>query len=72
MLATLFLVVGWAGKVVIAAVVFIVDPTWFHGSAQVHWPDPTLRNFGAVVLLAALAARPHARAHADKSRRRVN
>jgi hypothetical protein len=57
---------------VIAAVVFLVDPSWFHGSAQVHWPDPTLRNFVAVVLLAALAARPHARAHADRGRRRVN
>ena len=62
-LATLFLVVGWAGKVVITAIVFLVDPSWFHGSAQVHWPATTFRNFVAVALLAVLASRPHAHAH---------
>jgi hypothetical protein len=62
-LATLFLVVGFMGKVVIAGIVFLVDPSWFHGSAQVHWPEPTFRNFVAVALLAALASRPHAHAH---------
>src|SRR5437763_15554328 len=62
-LATLFLVVGWFGKVVITAIVFLVDPSWFHGAAQVHWPPPTFRNFVAVVLLALLASRPHAHAH---------
>lgn len=67
-LATLFLAIGWFGKVVIAGVVFLVDPDWFQGAAQVHWPEPTFRNFLAVALLAALAARPHARA--QKSRRR--
>jgi hypothetical protein len=67
-LATLFLVVGWFPKVVIAALVFVIDPTWFHGSAQVRWPDPTLRNFVSVALLAALASRPHA--HAQKHRDR--
>jgi len=61
-LATLFLVVGWFPKVVIAAVVFLVDPSWFHGGARVHWPEPTFRNFVAVVLLALLASRPHAQA----------
>lgn len=69
-LATLFLVVGWFPKVVIAAVVFLVDPGWFHGSAQVHWPEPTFRNFVAVVLLALLASRPHAHAHAGNRRGR--
>lgn len=62
-LATLFLVVSWFGKVVIAAVVFLVDPSWFDGAAEVHWPEPTFRNFVAVVLLALLASRPHAHAH---------
>ena len=61
-LATLFLVAGWGAKVVIAGIVFLVDPSWFQGSAQVRWPDPTFRNFVAVALLALLAARPHARA----------
>jgi hypothetical protein len=62
-LATMFLVVGWFGKVAIAGIVFLIDPSWFHGSAQVHWPEPTFRNFVAVVLLALLASRPHSHAH---------
>ncbi len=62
-LAALFLVVGWFGKVVIAAIVFLVDPSWFHGAAEVRWPEPTFRNFVAVALLALLASRPHAHAH---------
>jgi hypothetical protein len=61
-LATLFLVIGWFGKVVIAAIVFLVEPSWFHGAAEVHWPEPTFRNFVAVVLLVLLASRPHAHA----------
>jgi hypothetical protein len=65
-LATLFLVVGWFGKVVIAAVVFLVDPSWFNGAAEVRWPEPTIRNFVAVALLALLASRPHAHAHQRK------
>jgi hypothetical protein len=67
-LAALFLVVSWFGKVVIAGAVFLVDPTWFHGAAQVHWPAPTFRNFVAVALVALLASRPHAHAH-ERSRR---
>jgi hypothetical protein len=63
LLATLFLVVGWFGKVVIGAIVFLVDPAWFHGVAQVRWPEPTFRNFVAFALLALLASRPHAHAH---------
>ena len=62
-LATLFLVVGWAPKVAIAGIVFLVDPSWFHGGAHVHWPAPTFRNFVAVALLALLASRPHAHTH---------
>jgi hypothetical protein len=64
LLATLFLVAGWALKVLITAIVFIVDPGWFQsGSARVHWPEPTFRNFVAIALLAILAARPHAHTH---------
>jgi hypothetical protein len=68
-LATLFLVASWFGKVVIAGIVFLVDPSWFHGSARVHWPEPTFRNFVAVALLALLAARPHSHAHKRTARR---
>jgi hypothetical protein len=67
-LATLFLVVGWFPKVVITAIVFLVDPSWFHGSARVHWPEPTFRNFVAVALLALLASRPHAHTQGNKRR----
>jgi hypothetical protein len=62
-LATLFLVVAWFGKVLIAGVVFLVEPSWFEGAAEVRWPEPTFRNFVAVALLALLASRPHAHAH---------
>jgi hypothetical protein len=58
LLATVFLVVGWFPKVVITGIVFLVDPSWFNGAAQVHWPEPTFRNFVAIALLALLAARP--------------
>jgi len=68
-LATLFLIAGWPGKVVITAIVFLVDPSWFHGTAQVRWPEPTFRNFVAVALLALLASRPHAHAHKERRRR---
>jgi hypothetical protein len=71
-LATLFLVVGWFGKVLITAIVFLFDPSWFHQSALVHWPATTFRNFVAICLLALLASRPQTRAHkraAGKKRR---
>ena len=70
-LATLFLVVSWFGKVVITAIVFLVDPSWFDGAAaEVRWPEPTFRNFVAVALLALLASRPHAHAHERTRRKR--
>jgi hypothetical protein len=67
-LATMFLVASWFGKVVIAGIVFLIDPSWFHGAAEVRWPEPTFRNFTAVALLALLASRPHAHAH-ERTRR---
>jgi len=67
-LAALFLLVSWFGKVVIAGIVFLIDPSWFHGAAEVRWPEPTFRNFVAVALLALLASRPHAHAH-ERTRR---
>ena len=68
-LATLFLVTGWLGKSVITGIVFLVDPSWLDGAAEVHWPAPTFRNFVAVALLAVLASRPHAHAHGGGRRR---
>ena len=67
-LATLFLVLSWFGKVVITAIVFLVDPSWFQGAAEVRWPEPTFRNFVAVALLALLASRPHAHARTRRKK----
>jgi hypothetical protein len=36
-LATLFLVIGWFGKVVLTGVVFLVDPSWLQREAVVRW-----------------------------------
>ncbi len=52
----------------ITGIVFLADPSWFHGAAHVHWPEPTFRNFVAVALLALLASRPHAHAHKEARR----
>jgi hypothetical protein len=68
-LVTLFLVANWFAKVVFIGVVFLVDPSWFHGAASMHWPQPTFRNFVAAALLALLAARPHSQAHKHRARR---
>jgi hypothetical protein len=68
-LATVFLVVGWFPKVVITGLVFLIDPSWFHGGAEVRWPEPTFRNFIAVALLALLATRPHAHAQKQHGKR---
>lgn len=61
-LSTLFLVLGWFGKVLITGIVFLVDPGWLDRAAELHWPEPSFRNFVAIALLAVLAARPHAHA----------
>lgn len=68
-LASVFLIVGWFGKTVITAVVFIVDPAWLHDAALVSWPEPSFRNFVAILLLAILASRPHAQAHRSHQKR---
>jgi hypothetical protein len=60
-LAALFLVVGWFGKTVITAIVFLVEPGWLDGAATVGWPEPSFANVVAIALLAILAGRPHAR-----------
>ncbi len=39
-LATLFLVVGWGGKVLIAGIVFLVDPSWFRALPGCAGPSP--------------------------------
>jgi len=61
-LAAVFLAVGLAGRVIIVAAVFLIDPDWFHGSARLHWPEPTFRNFIAICLIlivASASSHPH-------------
>ena len=46
----------------IVAAVFLFDPDWFHGSARLHWPEPTFRNFVAIALIlivASASSHPH-------------
>jgi hypothetical protein len=70
-LAAVFLAIGLAGRVIIVAAVFIIDPDWFHGSARLHWPEPTFRNFIAICLLLLVAsASTHQHHHGDHRRRR--
>ena len=70
-LATLFLGLGWGGKMMITAIVFIADPSWFHGTAQVRWPEPTFKNFVAIALLALIATRPRASRKWERRSRRT-
>jgi hypothetical protein len=69
-LATLFLGLGWTGKMLITAIVFLADPSWFDGAAQVHWPATTFRNFVAIALLALIATRPRAARKWERRRSR--
>lgn len=50
-LLTLFLIVGFGGRVLMAIIVWIVDPQWFSGSATLHWPEWSFSTFVALVLL---------------------
>lgn len=61
LLATTFLMVGWFAKTLIAAIVFLVDPEWLSGTADLQWPEPSFRNLVAIAILAVLASRPHSR-----------
>jgi hypothetical protein len=70
-LTALFLAVGLAGRIIIVAAVFLVNPSWFHHSAHLHWPAPTLRNFIAVCLLlivAGISSHSSGAAHRRQSR----
>jgi hypothetical protein len=70
-LAAVFLAIGLAGRVIIVAAVFLLDPDWFHGSARLHWPEPTFRNFIAICLIlivASASSHPHGRDKGPRSR----
>ena len=61
-LATLFLVVGWLGRIVIRHRLSR-RPSLVPRRRPRALAEPTFRNFVAVALLALLASRPHAHAH---------
>ena len=42
----LFLAVGMAGRMLIVAVSFLVDPAWLHHSVTLHRPAPRPRSPG--------------------------
>jgi hypothetical protein len=70
-LAAVFLAVGLAGRIVIVAAVFLIDPAWFHGASRLHWPEPTFRNFIAICLIlivASASAHQHHHHHHDRRR----
>jgi hypothetical protein len=70
-LFAVFLAIGLAGRIIIVAAVFLIDPSWFHGAARLHWPDATFRNFIAICLLLIVAsASAHQHHHDDRRRRR--
>ena len=66
-LATIFLVVDWFGKAVIAGIVMLVDPSWYQAEATLQWPEPSFKHYLAVLILAGLASFPHARKQHDSS-----
>ncbi|MDP9259130.1 MAG: hypothetical protein M3Q31_21640 [Actinomycetota bacterium] len=68
LLLTIFLVSGLGARLVIAAIVALVDPSWLHGSARLHWPQPSLRAFVALALLLAVAAVPSRHRATTRSR----
>jgi hypothetical protein len=70
LLVAIFLAVGLAGRIVIVALIFLVDPGWLHHAARLHWPAPTLRNFVAVCLLLAVASVSSQPARDDRRRDR--
>jgi hypothetical protein len=61
LLLTLLLVSGFGAKLVITLIVWLIDPGWLHGSAQLHWPQPSLRVVVGLVLLLAVAGVPRRR-----------
>ncbi len=67
-LMTLFLTVGFGGRVVIALMVWLIDPKWLADSAELNWPQPSFRTFIALALLLMVAQLP---AHTHEPRRDV-
>jgi len=69
-LFAIFLAIGFVGRVLIVGIVFLVDPDWLHSGGSIHWPEPSFRNFVAIVLLLLVAAASgHAPGHERRCKR---
>jgi hypothetical protein len=55
-------------RLLIVFLVFVTDPDWFHRAGVLHWPEPTVKNFIAVVILLLVLSFPHG--HSERERRR--
>ena len=65
-LLALFLASGWLVRMVVVALVFLIEPSWSQGSAELRLPEPSLRHFLALAILLAVAGLGHSGAHRDK------
>ncbi|MCC6830548.1 MAG: hypothetical protein IT200_04310 [Thermoleophilia bacterium] len=54
-----FLAAPMAIRLIMVLIVFIADPAWLDDAARVHWPEPTLRNLLAIVILLVVASMSH-------------
>jgi hypothetical protein len=63
LLLTLFLICGFGGRLAIALIVWLVDPAWLHQSGRLHWPQPSVRTFVALLLVLAVAQVPRRHSH---------
>ena len=55
-------------RLLIAVIVFISDPAWFHKAGELHWPEPTLRNLVAVAILLLVMSFSHGHGHGGERR----
>lgn len=69
-LLTLFLISGFGGRVLIALIVWIVDPQWLTGSATLNWPQWSFKTFIALLLLLLVAQVPARARHGEKKKPR--
>lgn len=64
-----FLAAPMAIRLIMVLIVFIADPAWLGDAARVHWPEPTLRNLLAIVILLLVASMSHGQSTKPAKRR---
>lgn len=58
-LLAIFLAAPWPIQVLVLGVVFLIEPSWYAGSAELRFPEPSLQNLLAAAILLAVAAVGH-------------